>query len=205
MTKSHQIPLQTMLCEDNNIQRLHALAILLIVGGIVTTIVGAIQIPQTPNGGAPFIGDAATYNEALQKEQLRSTGFRVIVIGLSVFGSGFIIVVFRVLFYREELTDPLPLQQSIALNLPLPPQQSQRRVRIVPEAIVIREEPQEQPQQEPVTAPAPAPATAPATVPAPLQQKVHWETYQLRPMAAGPHITIIPRSGPRRSDTTTPV
>ena len=189
-----------MLCQDNNIQRLHALAALLITGGIITTIVGATQIPQTPNGGAPFVGDAATYNDALQKEQLRSTGFRVIVIGLSVFGSGFIIVLLRSIFYREELTDPLPLQQSIALNLPLPPK---RHVRIAPEAIKEDHptpvEPQQQSQEQSQEQSQPQEQSQAQ------RQATHWETYQLRPMATGPHITIIPRSGPRRSDTTAPV
>jgi hypothetical protein len=182
-----------MVCE-NNTQRLHLFAALLIIGGIVTTIVGATQIPQTPNGGAPFIGDAATYNEALRKEQLQSSGFRVIVIGLSVFGSGSIIVLFRLIFYREELSDPLPL----------PPQQAQRRVRIVPEAIVIREErsalvaAREEPQQQ---------------EPQPQQQQQERDAMRKArawlgdqaPRAAGPHITIIPRSGPRGGNATVPV
>ena len=185
-----------MVCE-NNTQRLHLFAALLIIGGIVTTIVGATQIPQTPNGGAPFIGDAATYNEALRKEQLQSSGFRVIVIGLSVFGSGSIIVLFRLIFYREELSDPLPL----------PPQQAQRRVRIVPEAIVIREE-----------RPAPVAAREEPQPQQPQQQQEETDAMRkarawlgdqapraMRPMAAGPHITIIPRSGPRGGNATVPV
>jgi hypothetical protein len=193
-----------MVCE-NNTQRLHLFAALLIIGGIVTTIVGATQIPQTPNGGAPFIGDAATYNEALRKEQLQSSGFRVIVIGLSVFGSGSIIVLFRLIFCREELSDPLSLQQSIALNLPLPPQQAQRRVRIVPEAIVIREE-------------RPAPVAAREEPQQQEQQQQERDAMRkarawlgdqaprvMRPMAAGPHITIIPTSGPRGGNATVPV
>jgi hypothetical protein len=186
-----------MFCE-NNTQRLHLFAALLIIGGIVTTIVGATQIPQTPNGGAPFIGDAATYNEALRKEQLQSSGFRVIVIGLSVFGSGSVIVVIRCLFTREELTDPLP-----------PQQQQQRRVRIAPEAIIIKEErtatavvarppapPHEEPQQQQEETDAMRKARAWLGDQAPRA---------MRPMAAGPHITIIPRSGPRGGNATAPV
>jgi hypothetical protein len=53
--------------------------------------VGISLMPQTiTNNGNQYVGDAETYNKDLQNAQINSYGFKVIIIGLSVFGAGVI-------------------------------------------------------------------------------------------------------------------
>ena len=73
---------------------LQPILILSMIGGIVCTIVGATFIPQTiTNNGNSYIGTAQAYEADLQKAQLASYGFRVVIIGLSITGGSFVSLV----------------------------------------------------------------------------------------------------------------
>ena len=60
---------------------------LVIISSIVVFSVGCSIMPQTvTNDGDVYIGDAQSYNRDLHKVQINSYGFKLIMIGIGMFG-----------------------------------------------------------------------------------------------------------------------
>jgi len=75
------------------ISHIQAILTLSAIGGSICTIVGATFIPQTvTNNGNAYIGTAEAYEADLHRAQLASYGFKVVVVGLSIFGGSFLLL-----------------------------------------------------------------------------------------------------------------
>ncbi len=82
--------------------------------------VGCSLLPQTvTNNGDMYVGDAESYNKDLQKAQINSYGFKLILISLGILGGGIIsscIVCYRC--KREELEIPAHVRKVRIAPLP---------------------------------------------------------------------------------------
>ena len=75
------------------ISHIQAILTLSAIGGSICTIVGATFIPQTvTNNGNAYIGTAEAYEADLHRAQLASYGFKVVIVGLSIFGGSFLLL-----------------------------------------------------------------------------------------------------------------
>jgi hypothetical protein len=100
------------------IQVLNVINSLSLIGGIITVISGATLMPQTiTNSGDKYIGNAESYNRDLQKAQLASYGFKVVIVGLSITAINFILLLiicccpYLQEYFQEHLSiHPQPIQ-----------------------------------------------------------------------------------------------
>jgi hypothetical protein len=106
--------------------------LLSLVGGIITVITGVILIPQTvTNTGDRYIGEADAYNADLQKAQIGSYGFKIVIVGLTIIGLNCIALLITCYYndlqeHEEARIQPVPIQISV-----------ERRVRISPTVVEI--------------------------------------------------------------------
>lgn len=106
--------------------------ILSFIGGVVCTIIGANLIPQTVNNnGNSYIGTAEAYQADLQKAQLASYGFKVVVVGLSITGGSFLVLLFACYSHK------LNCIQSTATVEPTREIKQPKKIKIHPEEILI--------------------------------------------------------------------
>jgi len=88
---------------------LQLISSLLTVTGFIVSIVGIAILPQSLR--QPYRGTAESYNADLQRLQLQSVGFKLIVIGscISCFGilSGLLVCVYKVIYHKPATIQPL--------------------------------------------------------------------------------------------------
>jgi hypothetical protein len=105
--------------------------ILSFIGGVVCTIIGANLIPQTVNNnGNSYIGTAEAYQADLQKAQLASYGFKVVVVGLSITGGSFLVLLFACYSHKLNCIEPRRIEPTREIKQP-------NKIKIHPEEILI--------------------------------------------------------------------
>lgn len=82
--------------------------------------VGSSLLPQTvTNNGDMYVGDANAYNTDLQKAQINSYGFKLILISIGILSGGITsccVVCYRC--NREELESPIQVRKARIAPLP---------------------------------------------------------------------------------------
>jgi hypothetical protein len=93
---------------------------LLVVTSFIILGIGSSLLPQTvTNNGDIYVGDANAYNTDLQKAQINSYGFKLILVSIGIFGGGMIsCCCVCVRCKREELEIPVHVRKVRIAPLP---------------------------------------------------------------------------------------
>lgn len=126
------------------ISLIQAILTVSVIGGSICTIVGTTLIPQTvTNNGNAYIGTAEAYEADLHKAQLASYGFKVVIVGISIFGGSFLLLLLSC--YKGRLTcirvSPESQESRVSPENPVTPERTvipilqEKNIRIYPHTV----------------------------------------------------------------------